>query len=249
MASRIEAGQFIPTSSTPPSVAGFYRINRNTIGIVGNLVQKDADTNAESAVLTTATGATGSGGGGTFTESGSVTFAGGNVTVTFPNALSGSTLTLTPTVGEIGVDYSGDGGTTWIAVYGGNVSVDTTVTINAIATDIRLRPIASGATAGYSVLATGAHLSWSGSITFAGGNVIVDMGQTVSLSTAYVYPSVGEIGVDYTGDETVGAGSNWIAVYGGNFSADDSVTRTGQTTGWRFRPIASGAAADYKVMI
>lgn len=190
-----------------------------------------------------------SGGGGLFSVSGSVTYAGGNVTVTFPNALSGATLTLTPTVGEIGVDYSGDGGTTWIAVYGGNVSTDTTITINAIATDIRLRPIASGATAGYSVSATGAHVSWSGSITFAGGNVIVDLGQTVSLSTAYVYPSVGEIGVDYTGDASPGAGSNWIAVNGGNVIADTSVTAVTQVTGYRFRPIATGAAADYLVRI
>ena len=44
------AGQLIPTSSTPPSNAGFYRIDKNTIGVVGNLVQKNAQTNAESNV-------------------------------------------------------------------------------------------------------------------------------------------------------------------------------------------------------
>lgn len=44
------AGQLIPTSSTPPSNAGFYRIDKNTIGVVGNLVQKDAQTNVESNV-------------------------------------------------------------------------------------------------------------------------------------------------------------------------------------------------------
>lgn len=44
------AGQLIPTSSTPPSNAGFYRIDKNTIGVVGNLVQKNAQTNVESNV-------------------------------------------------------------------------------------------------------------------------------------------------------------------------------------------------------
>ena len=59
MSTKIEAGQIIPTSATPPSVAGFYRIDRNTIGIVGNLVQKDANTNAKSDVLTSNTGVSG----------------------------------------------------------------------------------------------------------------------------------------------------------------------------------------------
>lgn len=45
-----QAGQLIPTSSTPPGNAGFYRIDKNTIGVVGNLVQKNANTNAESNV-------------------------------------------------------------------------------------------------------------------------------------------------------------------------------------------------------
>lgn len=47
-----QAGQLIPTSSTPPGNAGFYRIDKNTIGVVGNLVQKDANTNVESNVAT-----------------------------------------------------------------------------------------------------------------------------------------------------------------------------------------------------
>ena len=46
----LSAGQLIPTSSTPPSDAGFYRIDKNTIGVVGNLVQKNAQTNAESNI-------------------------------------------------------------------------------------------------------------------------------------------------------------------------------------------------------
>ena len=47
-----QAGQLIPTSSTPPGNAGFYRIDKNTIGVVGNLVQKNANTNVESNVAT-----------------------------------------------------------------------------------------------------------------------------------------------------------------------------------------------------
>lgn len=47
-----QAGQLIPTSSTPPGNAGFYRIDKNTIGVVGNLVQKNANTNVESNVST-----------------------------------------------------------------------------------------------------------------------------------------------------------------------------------------------------
>ena len=47
-----QAGQLIPTSSTPPGNAGFYRIDKNTIGVVGNLVRRDANTNAESNVST-----------------------------------------------------------------------------------------------------------------------------------------------------------------------------------------------------
>lgn len=209
--------------------------------------QTGANLSAELAIVGISGG--GSSGGGTYTASGTVTYAGGNVTIALPHALAGATLTLTPTVGEIGVDYSGDGGTTWIAVYGGNVSTDTTITINAIATDIRLRPIASGATAGYSVLATGAHISWSGSITFAGGNVIVDLSQTVPSLTVYVFPSAGEIGVDYTGDAAPGIGSNWIAAAGGNIGTDDSIQFNTAVTGIRFRPIAAGAAADYLVRV
>lgn len=50
----LTAGQLIPTSSTPPSNAGFYRIDKNTIGVVGNLVQKNAQTNVESNVASSA---------------------------------------------------------------------------------------------------------------------------------------------------------------------------------------------------
>ena len=243
----LTAGQLIPTSSTPPSNAGFYRIDKNTIGVVGNLVQKNAQTNVESNVLTTATGATGSGGGGgTFTASGTATYAGGNVTIALPHAISGATLILTPTVGEIGVDYSGDG-TNWIAVYGGDISTAQTITFDAVITHIRLRPIDTGASSAYSVTATGAHTVQSGSITFAGGNVIVALSNATSGATAYVYPSAGEIGVDYTGDASPNAGSTWIAVNGGNVIADASITALSVVTGFRFRPIASGAAADYLV--
>lgn len=35
---RVIAEQIIPTSTTPPSDAGFYSIDRNTIGVVGDIV-------------------------------------------------------------------------------------------------------------------------------------------------------------------------------------------------------------------
>lgn len=40
----IQADQLIPTSSTPPSDAGFYRIDRHTVGVVGNMSFRDPDT-------------------------------------------------------------------------------------------------------------------------------------------------------------------------------------------------------------
>jgi len=39
-----QADQLIPTSSTPPPEAGFYRIDRQTIGIVGNMSFRDPNT-------------------------------------------------------------------------------------------------------------------------------------------------------------------------------------------------------------
>ena len=44
----IQADQLIPTSSTPPPEAGFYRIDRHTIGVVGNMVFRDPNTQAVS---------------------------------------------------------------------------------------------------------------------------------------------------------------------------------------------------------
>jgi len=40
----IQADQLIPTSSTPPPEAGFYRIDRHTIGVVGDMSFRDPDT-------------------------------------------------------------------------------------------------------------------------------------------------------------------------------------------------------------
>ncbi len=42
----IQADQLIPTSSTPPPEAGFYRIDRQTIGVVGNMSFRDPNTQA-----------------------------------------------------------------------------------------------------------------------------------------------------------------------------------------------------------
>ncbi len=41
-----QADQLIPTSSTPPPEAGFYRIDRQTIGVVGNLSFRNPNTQA-----------------------------------------------------------------------------------------------------------------------------------------------------------------------------------------------------------
>lgn len=41
-----QADQLIPTSSTPPPEAGFYRIDRQTIGVVGNMSFRDPNTQA-----------------------------------------------------------------------------------------------------------------------------------------------------------------------------------------------------------
>ena len=40
----IQADQLIPTSSTPPPEAGFYRIDRQTIGVVGNMSFRNPNT-------------------------------------------------------------------------------------------------------------------------------------------------------------------------------------------------------------
>ncbi len=40
----IQADQLIPTSATPPPEAGFYRIDRHTIGVVGNMSFRDPNT-------------------------------------------------------------------------------------------------------------------------------------------------------------------------------------------------------------
>ncbi len=40
----IQADQLIPTSSTPPPEAGFYRIDRHAIGVVGDMYFRDPDT-------------------------------------------------------------------------------------------------------------------------------------------------------------------------------------------------------------
>jgi hypothetical protein len=50
----IQADQLIPTSATPPPEAGFYRVDRNTIGVVGNMVFRDPRTQKiEQAVVYT----------------------------------------------------------------------------------------------------------------------------------------------------------------------------------------------------
>jgi hypothetical protein len=53
----IQADQLIPTSATPPPDAGFYRVDRNTIGVVGEIVQMNPAT--KSRYVSTTVSATG----------------------------------------------------------------------------------------------------------------------------------------------------------------------------------------------
>ena len=46
----IQADQLIPTSATPPPEAGFYRVDRNTIGVVGELVQMNPATKSKTNI-------------------------------------------------------------------------------------------------------------------------------------------------------------------------------------------------------
>ena len=48
----IQADQLIPTSSTPPPEAGFYRIDRHTIGVVGNMSFRDPNTQVMTSAVT-----------------------------------------------------------------------------------------------------------------------------------------------------------------------------------------------------
>ena len=46
----IQADQLIPTSATPPPDAGFYRVDRNTIGVVGEIVQMNPATKSRTNI-------------------------------------------------------------------------------------------------------------------------------------------------------------------------------------------------------
>ena len=48
----IQADQLIPTSATPPPEAGFYRIDRHTIGVVGNMSFRDPNTQVMTSAVT-----------------------------------------------------------------------------------------------------------------------------------------------------------------------------------------------------
>lgn len=87
----------------------------------------------------------------------SVTYAGGQAVVSLPQALRNVALFLHPSAGSIGVDYTGasDPATTteWIEVDTGIVAVPVNFVFRGPITGLRVRPIASGAAATYTVRA------------------------------------------------------------------------------------------------
>lgn len=99
-----------------------------------------------------------SGAAATFTLANqSVTYAGGNAIVALGAALRGVSIFLHPSAGSIGVDYTGaaDPATTteWIEVDTGIVAVPVNFVFRGPITGLRIRPIASGAAATYTVRA------------------------------------------------------------------------------------------------
>jgi hypothetical protein len=88
----------------------------------------------------------------------------------------------------------------------------------------------------------------TGTATFVGGNVLIALGQPITGASIAITPVTGAVGVDYTADATphVSTG-NWVAVYGGDISANEVVDFSTTITGIRLRPIASGANIDYVV--
>ena len=191
--------------------------------------------------------------GYTRTLTGTVIFADGNTLINLGQPITGATLTVSPQAGAAGIDYTADAVPhvstgKWVEVYGGNVDADDTFSFYSAITGIRIRPIASGADIDYSIIAPGSEYYVTGAISFAGGNVLVTLPTPMAGVSVFVLPSAGEIGVDYTADATphVSTGA-WTELYGGDFAINDSATISARITGLRFRPIATGAAADYIV--
>lgn len=191
--------------------------------------------------------------GYTRTLSGTVVYADGNTLIDLGQPITGATMTVSPQTGAAGIDYTADAAPhvstgEWIAVYGGDVDANTQITFDAAITGIRIRPIASGADIDYTITAPGSKYYVTGAITFAGGNVLVALPTPMAGVSVFVLPSAGDIGVDYTADETphVSTGA-WTEVYGGDIATNDSIQITARITGIRFRPIATGASADYIV--
>lgn len=191
--------------------------------------------------------------GYTRTLSGTVIYADGNTLIDLGQPITGATLTVNPQTGAAGIDYSADAVPhvstgEWVAVYGGNVSANSQITFGGTITAIRIRPIASGADIDYTITAPGTDYFATGAITFAGGNVLVTLPEPMSNVSAFVLPSAGAIGVDYTADVAPNVTTGyWTEVYGGDIIENSSIEFTSRITGIRFRPIAAGAAADYQV--
>lgn len=193
------------------------------------------------------------GGGYTRTLSGTVVYADGNTLISLGQPITGATMTISPQTGAAGIDYTADASPhvstgEWIAVYGGNVDANASITFNGAITGIRIRPIASGADIDYVITAPGSNYYATDTIAFAGGNEVVTLPSPMAGVSAYVVGVTGEIGIDYTADASPDdATGNWTAVYGGNVADNSSVEFTANIMGLRFRPIASGAAATYIV--
>lgn len=87
----------------------------------------------------------------------SVTYAGGQVVIAMPHAMRNVSLFLHPSASSIGVDYTGasdpETTTEWIEVDVGAVAVAWNFVFRGPITGLRLRPIASGAAATYTVRA------------------------------------------------------------------------------------------------
>ena len=191
--------------------------------------------------------------GYTRTISGTVVYADGNTMIDLGQPITNMTLMVSPQTGAAGIDYTADATPhvstgEWIAVYGGDVDANASITFDAAITGIRIRPIAAGADIDYSITAPGSEYYVTGAISFAGGNVLVTLPTPMAGVSVFVLPSAGEIGVDYTADATphITTGA-WTELFGGDFAINDSATIAARITGLRFRPIAAGAAADYIV--
>lgn len=187
------------------------------------------------------------------TITGTATFAGGNTMIDMGQPITGASIVVTPQTGAAGIDYTADATPhvstgSWVPVYGGNVTVASSIKIDGAITAFRVRPITDGADIDYVVTAPGSDYMATDAITFVEGNHLLTLPVAMTGVTVHVVDVTGAVGVDYTADATPNVSTgNWTPLYGGNFIGNDSATIGAKITGLRFRPIAAGAAATYLV--